>query len=281
LRQLKSIEDAITQQKFAHLAQALGIKTVHISERDSQRTAQQKNDNEFLNTWSVVEYINECKAKVEFGWGTHEKKMPAQSEIINNTLFMDRMALDVYLTSCVVHEEIIGMIPPHDETFTIADYFTVHVDDRIEYRPTVIFVYDASPNAKKSIHELAEHDFEMHERYQVMKSAIIAGVEKMGCLIMGNHISWWTGSVLSIEESNRLVPNQNATIMQVAAGVLAALYETIKQPQRGICFPEDLDHTEVLAIAKLYLGDFVSEQVSWKPTQKPTWQFHEFVVDKK
>ena len=45
--------------------------------------------------------------------------------------------------------------------------------------------------------------------------------------------SWWTGSDLSIEESRRLVPHQNATTMQVAISVVAAAMWMIENPERG------------------------------------------------
>ena len=45
--------------------------------------------------------------------------------------------------------------------------------------------------------------------------------------------SWWTGSDLSIEESRRLVPHQNATTMQVAISVVAAVSWMIENPERG------------------------------------------------
>ena len=58
--------------------------------------------------------------------------------------------------------------------------------------------------------------------------------------------SWWTGSVLSIEESRRLVPHQNATTMQVAISVVAAALWMVENPRRGVCVPDDLPHEYIL-----------------------------------
>lgn len=42
------------------------------------------------------------------------------------------------------------------------------------------------------------------------------GNDTLGALLMGHDFkSWWTGSNMSIEESRRLVPGQNATTVQV------------------------------------------------------------------
>ena len=57
-----------------------------------------------------------------------------------------------------------------------------------------------------------------------MNDEIIGGADILGALLMGHaYNAWWTGSDLSIEESRRLVPHQNATTMQVAISVVAAV----------------------------------------------------------
>jgi homospermidine synthase len=39
----------------------------------------------------------------------------------------------------------------------------------------------------------------------------------------------------------------------------------IKNPNRGICVPDDLPHREVLAVADPYLGPTPSVQTDWTP----------------
>ena len=99
-----------------------------------------------------------------------------------------------------------------------------------------------------------------------MDDEIISGADILGALLMGHpYQSWWTGSILSIEQSRKLVPHQNATTIQVALGVVAAVLWMLKYPSRGVCRPEDLSHEFVLKIAKPYLGDFVSKASDWTP----------------
>jgi homospermidine synthase len=71
--------------------------------------------------------------------------------------------------------------------------------------------------------------------------------------------------VLNIQEARDLVPNQNATTVQVAISVVAAVQWMFKNPRSGFLLPDDMDEREVLALSKKYLGRFVSEQVSWNP----------------
>jgi homospermidine synthase len=77
--------------------------------------------------------------------------------------------------------------------------------------------------------------------------------------------SWWTGSVLSVEESRRLVPHQNATTMQVAIGLVSAVMWMIENPRKGVLLPDDLPHDRILDIARPYLGKLVSKASDWTP----------------
>ena len=64
------------REDWAKLAQTLGIKVIHIAERDSQVANVPKEMNEFVNTWSVDGFVSEGAQPAELGWGTHEKHFP-------------------------------------------------------------------------------------------------------------------------------------------------------------------------------------------------------------
>jgi homospermidine synthase len=65
-----------TREDWAHLAQALGIKVIHIAEYDSQYSKRRKAPGEFVNTWSVEGFIAEACQPAELGWGSHERALP-------------------------------------------------------------------------------------------------------------------------------------------------------------------------------------------------------------
>ena len=128
-----------------------------------------------------------------------------------------------------------------------------------------------------------------------MTDEITSGADILGAFIMGHpYQSWWCGSDLSIEESRRLVPHQNATTMQVAISVVAACMWMLDNPRRGVCVPDDLPHDYVLGISKPYLGAFVSVASDWNPLkhytnafdtfnrpqldQTDVWQFKNFLI---
>jgi homospermidine synthase len=90
--------------------------------------------------------------------------------------------------------------------------------------------------------------------------------------------SWWCGTDLSIEESRRLVPHQNATTTQVAISVVAACMWMIENPEEGVHLPDDLPHEYVLGIAKPYLGKFISTQSDWTPLKRSFDPFRHHVA---
>ena len=55
----------------------LGIKGMHVAERDTQVTKEVRPAGEFWNTWSIDGFIEEAVHQpCELGWGTFEKWMP-------------------------------------------------------------------------------------------------------------------------------------------------------------------------------------------------------------
>lgn len=73
---ITSLEEAVRAKDYPQLAYLLGIKTIHISERDTQLTRDPKKVNEFVNTWSIEGLVEEGAAPAELGWGTHERDIP-------------------------------------------------------------------------------------------------------------------------------------------------------------------------------------------------------------
>jgi len=78
------LEDALRMKNYPQLAYLLGIKTIHISERDTQLTKDPKKVNEFVNTWSIEGLAEEGVAPAEMGWGTHERDIPDGTFFHNN-----------------------------------------------------------------------------------------------------------------------------------------------------------------------------------------------------
>ncbi len=290
--------DLIAKKDFPQLAMRLGIKVIHISERDTQITNQPKAINEFVGTWSIDGLHEEGIAPAEMGWGTHEKNVPMFASFPpygpRNQIFLAQMGMNTWVRSWVPNTEIIGMVIRHAEAFSISDYLTVSENDTVIYRPTVHYAYMPCNETLSSLQELRCRNYEIQDNLRIMSDEIIDGDDILGALLMGHQYkSWWTGSMLSIKESRQLVPHQNATTVQVAIGVVSAICWMIENPNQGLKIPDDLPHDYILKIARPYLGDFVSIPVEWTPfknhriffkenpnaqlDQKNSWCFNNFL----
>ncbi len=256
--------------RFPELARELGVKVIHCSEWDTQRACRPKRPDEFVNTWSVEGMWEESISPSELGWGTHEKWMPPSASRPEfgpgNQIILSQMGLNTWVRSWVPHQEIVGMIVTHGEAFSISHALTLRVAGRVVYRPTVHYAYMPCPDSIVSLHELRCRNYELHPRSRILGDEIIEGHDVVGALIMGHRYqSWWTGSILSIDTARKRVAHANATTVQVAAGMMAAVRWAIRNPNRGLCFPEDLPHEEILQYARPYLGRTGSLPVAWTP----------------
>ena len=70
--------DPHTREPWATLAKTLGVKVIHVAERDTQVPVTPKRMGEFVNTWSVEGFVSEGAQPAELGWGSHERKFPAR-----------------------------------------------------------------------------------------------------------------------------------------------------------------------------------------------------------
>lgn len=274
------VETHLRTQNFAALAQALGVRVIHCSEWDSQRAPVAKRPDEFVGTWSVEGTWDESISPSEVGWGTHEHELPPNAELPphgpRNQIVLPQMGLNTWVRSWVPDQEIVGMVVTHGESFGISHALTVREGDVPVYRPTVHYAYMPCNDTMISLHELRCRNYELHPRKRILTDEIEAGMDLVGALIMGHPFrSWWTGSVLTINQARRCVPGVNATAVQVAAGVLAAVQWAMRNPRRGFCFPEDLPHEEILRTARPYLGRLVSAASDWTPLQRHRIHFEE------
>ncbi len=275
------IKQLAKDQKFNNLAHKLGVKVIHCSERDTQVTDKPKQVDEFVNTWSIEGFREEGTTTAEMGWGTHEKTLPPMAfehpEGPKNQICLARMGINQWVVSWVPNYRIRGMIVRHGEAFTISDKLTVWDGKKAVYRPTVHYAYCPCDEAIASLNEMRGYNYELVANQRIMNDEITGGSDILGALLMGHpYNSWWTGSDLSIEESRKLVPHQNATTMQVAISVVGAVSWMIENPERGFCVPDDLPHEYVLKISKTYLGKFISTPSDWTPLKDRGNYFGDF-----
>jgi homospermidine synthase len=256
---------------WARLAQRLGVKVIHIAERDTQVAAVPKEPGEFVNTWSIDGFVSEGAQPAELGWGTHERHFPEDGRRhdfgCGAAIYLLRPGAATRVRSWTPLEgPYHGFLITHGESISIADYLTVRDGDRVDGRPTCHYVYHPCDDAVLSLHEFAGKNWRLQERKRLMMDEIIRGTDELGVLLAGpSRGVYWFGSRLTISEARRVAPYNNATSLQVTAAVVAGVVWALEHPHEGIVEPEEMDFERILDIARPYLGDVVGVQGDWTP----------------
>jgi homospermidine synthase len=259
------------REGWARLAQRLGIKVIHIAERDTQVSSIPKDPGEFVNTWSIDGFVSEGSQPAELGWGTHERHFPPDGRRHDfgsgAAIYLLRPGAATRVRSWTPLEgPYHGFLITHGESISIADYLTVRDGNEVGSRPTCHYAYHPCDDAVLSLHEFAGKNFQLQRRKRLMMEEITKGIDELGVLLMGPPKGvYWYGSRLSIDEARRVVPHNNATSLQVTAAVLAGMVWAIEHPVRGIVEPEEMDYERTLDITRPYLGDVVGTYGDWTP----------------
>ena len=260
-------------EEWAGLARSLGVKVIHIAERDTQTTQRRKERDEFVNTWSVEAFVDEGLQPAELGWGSHEKHWPADARRhgfgCDAAVYLQRPGIATRVRSWTPLEgPYHGFLVTHAESISIADHLTLRENGQVAYRPTVHYAYHPCDDAVLSLHEVAGRNWRLQGRQRIMRDEITDGMDELGVLLMGNPRGvYWYGSRLSIGQARALAPHNNATSLQVVAGVLAGMAWALRHPDAGLVEPDDIDHETVLEVARPYLGDLVGAWGDWNPLQ--------------
>jgi homospermidine synthase len=270
-----------SRESWAKLAHTLGIKVMHVAERDTQVTNVPKEANEFVNTWSVDGFVSEGAQPAELGWGTHEKHFPADGGRHRAgsgcAIYLNRPGASTRVRTWTPKAgHFHGFLITHSEAISLADYYTVMDGERVAYRPTSHYAYHPSDNAVLSVHEFAGNNWHLQDRKRIMLNEITGGIDELGVLLAGHKKNaYWYGSQLSIEEARQLAPYNSATSLQVTAAALSGMIWAMENPDRGIVEPDDLDFKRPLEICRPYLGNVVGKYTDWTPLHQRGELFEE------
>ena len=293
----KAIEPK-TKDEWGRLAQRLGVKGVHIAERDTQRAKSPKPRNVFVNTWSIEGFLSEGMQPAELGWGSHEKLAPANAGYHKTgcgaAIYINQPGANTRVRSWTpTARGQFGFLVTHNESISIADYYTVRNEKgEAVYRPTCHYAYHPCDDAVLSLHELFGRAGETQSAHHILgETEILDGIDELGVLLYGHaRNAYWYGSQLSVEETRALAPYQNATGMQVTSAVLAGMVWALENPKEGIVEADELDFRRCLEIQMPYLGPVIGVYTDWTPLanrpglfpedidQGDPWQFKNVLV---
>ena len=273
--------DPKSREDWAALMQNLGIKGIHVAERDTQVSANAKPQGVFVNTWSVDGLLSEGCQPAELGWGTHEKKLPPSGHAFDHgpgyAIWIDRPGADTRVRSwCPDVGPQYGLVITHNEALSIPDYYTVWNGKKAVYRPTCLYAYHPCNDAILSLYEMNGAGKRQADQRILTADEIISGGDDLGVFLYGHAKgAMWYGSRLSCEEARRLAPYQNATGMQVTSAVLAAMVWTAENPNAGFVEADEMDHARCLEVQRPYLGRIECHYTDWTPVQNRINRFAE------
>jgi homospermidine synthase len=287
-----------TREEWAGLMQRVGVKGIHIAERDTQRSKNPKPPGVFVNTWSVEGFIAEAVQPSELGWGTHEKWMPPNAHGYEtgcqSAIYLLQAGAETKVRSwCPTPGPQYGFLVTHNESISLSDYFTVRDESgKALYRPTCHYAYHPPNDAVLSLHEMFGNAGRPQTEHHILEEGeIVDGIDELGVLLYGHEKgAYWFGSQLSTEEARSLAPYQTATGLQVTSSVLAGMVWALENPRAGIVEVEELDFNRCLEIQRPYLGPVKGYYTDWTPldgrpglfpedidTSDP-WQFRNILV---
>jgi homospermidine synthase len=256
---------------WARLMQALGVKGIHIAERDTQARRTPRPRGTFVNTWSVEGFISEGFQPAELGWGTHETWFPENAHNHSTgcqaAIWLERPgAITRVHTWCPTPGPQFGFLVTHNEAVSISDYYTLGPAASPEYRPTCHYAYHPCDDAVLSLHEMFGSGRQQTMHLILEPDEIVEGVDELGVLLYGHDKNaLWFGSRLSNAEARQLAPYQNATGLQVTSAVLAGMVWAVENPSAGIVETDEMDHARCLEVQRAYLGPVEAHYTDWTP----------------
>jgi homospermidine synthase len=260
-----------SREAWAALAHHLGVKVIHIAERDTQVANLPKRPGEFVNTWSVDGFVSEGAQPAELGWGAHEKHLPPDGRRHDfgsgSAIYLLRPGASTQVrTWTPIAGAFHGFLITHAESISTSDYYSVKDGDEVLYRPTVHYSYHPCDDAVVSVHEFAGRNWHLQERKRILMDEIVDGIDELGVLLAGHRKNaYWYGSQLSVQEARKLAPHNNATSLQVCVAVLAGMVWAMEHPRAGIVEPDEMDYRRILEICMPYLGPVVGKYTDWNP----------------
>ncbi|HEU5018791.1 MAG TPA: homospermidine synthase [Pseudolabrys sp.] len=291
------IKEPTAREEWGKLAKRLGVKGIHIAERDTQRSKHPKPMDVFVNTWSVEGFLSEGVQPSELGWGTHEKWMPKNGRKHKTgcraAIYLEQPGANTRVRSWTpTGGAQYGFLVTHNESISIADYLTLREGRNVVYRPTCHYAYHPCNDAVLSLHELFGRAGRRQEEIYILdEHDIVDGIDELGVLLYGHKKNaYWYGSQLSIDETRELAPYQNATGLQVTSAVMAGMVWALEHPNEGIVEADEMDFRRCLEIQRPYIGPVIGRYTDWTPlTDRPglfkenidkrdPWQFKNVLV---
>lgn len=141
----QNLRSLLKENKFNEVAKILGIRMIHVNDIDLQEIREDFQNDKLVNTWCVDSFFFELLSEATQNIGTHE--LIANSDeyrFVNfdkGFLEYKKIAIDMKCQTYYPNGYFEGYLVPHEETITIANSLEVLENNKVIYRPSVMFIY--------------------------------------------------------------------------------------------------------------------------------------------
>ena len=272
----------------------LDLKEIHVNDNDYQEVKGKFEENKLYSTWSVDSFFFEMLSEATADIGTSEtinsmeacKKIDLEKGLLEfNELAINKVGKTYYPKGYFE-----GFLVPHEETVSIAKFLEVKKDNKVVYRPTVVFLYSPCDFAVKYLKKAKVNNylhpdinkpqdnnisiirgFKYPQNAEIIyKENIRRGTEYVGVLLLGSKFDpVWVGNRIKmgfLYKDKKSSFWQTPTITPVAMSALSAVCWMIRNKDKGgIYFPDDIDdYKQIINFAEKYISKTIYKTISKK-----------------
>lgn len=279
----KTKKDA-SEERFANVAQNLGLKVCIVSEEDTQKTIKAKPKKMMWNTWSSVGfYAGEMLDPVMVTNSKLTKKVFEDEDFIlptsgpKNVLFINKRGCDLKSTSYILDEngkkkKYKGYTIPHGETNSMSLMLKKTGYDL----PVMYYCYKPSDVADETLKQIKKNKYKPLgdglDSYHVME---LPEIKKEGWDCVGlymkfsggecGELDWFIGSLLSVKFVKDVLKYEHCTptTIQVAIMIVTMLEHLVKNHKNiGLVYPEEVPgYKKILKQCMPYLGIVYNQKI--------------------
>ena len=298
----KMLKTLIKNNKFNEVAQKIGLRMIHVNDIDLQEISDEYNKEKLYNTWCIDSFFFEILSESTFDIGTHEKiNYKDECNLVDNKngfAELKNIAINRECSTYYPGGKFKGYLVPHEETITIANSLEVKENEKVIYRPSVMFIYSPCKYAKKYMEDSKVNEYpnpdpnkpldcenidgqtivrgHIYPKYSeiVYKEKISSGTEYVGILLIGENFEpVWVGNRIELSYLYKNPQDsywQTPTITPVSMSALSAICWIIKNKDKGgIYFPDEInDYKYIIKIAEKYISKTIYKTFDKKTIQK-------------
>lgn len=282
----KNLKKLAKENKYNEVAKILGIKMIHVNDIDLQEVKDEFKDNLLISPWCVDSFWFEMLSEATFNVGTHEQidyKEESNLYNIDKGYFeFKQLAIDTKCCTYYPDGKFEGYMVPHEETITIAKSLEVKEDEKVVYRPSVMFLYSPCKYAREFLEKSKGKEgkevirgYAYPDDWEILYlEKISSGTEYVGVLILGDGFNpVWVGNRIErsfLTKDKKSSFWQTPTITPVAMSALSGICWMLKNKEKGgIYFPDDImDYSHILKIAEKYISKTIYKTFTKEEIEK-------------